>query len=169
MRASSMVWTKASSRDSDHRYRVSLTPDLVTFTVDKDLGIDPLADASDERTVRDQHGKLRGPPVFVAEFQGREFPFLLERGLVANEAWSFGAVTIAQKLVVLSQDPCDVQLAVAWGVAGVGDFDGRVSDRLGGAGHRHVVGKEQVPVAVEDRLGDLGGSSSGIPPSTLFC
>ena len=80
----------------------------------KDLGVDPLADAGDERTVRHQHGELRGPPVFVPKFQGREFPFLLERGLVANEAWGLGAVTIAEKLVVLSEDACDVQLTVAW-------------------------------------------------------
>ena len=59
---------------------------------------------------------------------------------------------------MLSQYPSDAQLAVAWGVAGVGDFDGRVSDRLDGAGHRHVVWKEEVPVTVQDRLGTLEGA-----------
>ena len=91
--------------DPDGRGGITFAPDLVPLTVDEDLGVDPLADAGDERTVRDQHGELRGPPVFVSEFQGREFPLLLERGLVANEAWGLGAVAVAQKLVVLSAGP----------------------------------------------------------------
>ena len=71
--------------DPDHRSGVTLTPDLTPLTINENLGVDPLANAVLERPVRSQHREFRGSPVFVAEFQGREFPLELERGLIANE------------------------------------------------------------------------------------
>ena len=100
-----------------------------------------------------QNGELGCLAVFQAQLLCRHLATALQTGLLRNKGWSVGRVSGSDQLLLLIEDSFDVRLAVA-GVVRICELDNSVPERKRCALHRRGGRIEEIPVALQNALGD---------------